>query len=75
MFSVKTTPVTTGSLTIDSIGSRIFAIVNPLEDACYNAPELNPNLAVYDIRSNQLDSLPLGVNVSLRYACLSRTMD
>lgn len=68
LFSVKTNPVTPGFLTIDSLGSRVFAVVHPLEDTCYNAPEVNPELAVYDIRTNRVVSLALGVNVSLRYA-------
>ena len=69
LFSVKTNPVTPGSLTVDSLGSRIFVVVHPLEDSCYNAPEVNPELAVYDIRTNRVVTLALGVNVSLRYSC------
>ena len=68
--TIKTDPVTPGSVTVDSTGSRLFAVVHPLQDVCYNAPEVNLEMAVFEMTTGQLRMLALGVNVTLRYPYL-----
>jgi hypothetical protein len=58
--------VTPGSLTVDSTGSRLFAVVRPLQDTCNSASDVNLEMAVFEMTTGQLSMLALGVNVTLR---------